>query len=123
MAMIGLAETLAKEGAKYNIITNALVPGAASRMTATVMPPDRLEALKPDWVVPLVAVLVHSSNTKESGGIFEGAAVHFSKIRWERSEGLLLRPDETLTPDVIERNWDRIQDCSLNAQGANQVNN
>ncbi|RMJ09301.1 Peroxisomal hydratase-dehydrogenase-epimerase [Fusarium kuroshium] len=38
-AMIGFGETLTKEGAKYNILTNIIAPVAASRMTATVMPP------------------------------------------------------------------------------------
>jgi multifunctional beta-oxidation protein len=116
MGLIGLTETLAKEGAKYNIIVNALAPGAASRLTATVWPPEMMEIMTPNWVVPLVGVLVHSSNTKETGGIFEAAAGHFSKIRWERSKGLLLRPDETLTPDVVLRHWNTIRDFSKNAE-------
>jgi multifunctional beta-oxidation protein len=109
--LVGLTETLAKEGAKYNIIVNTIAPSAGSRLTATVWPPEMLEAMKPDWVVPLVAVLTHES-VKESGSTFEAAAGHFSKITWQRSEGLLLRPDETLTPDVVLRNWHRIGDFS-----------
>lgn len=33
MALVGFTKTLAKEGAKYNIISNTLAPAAASRMT------------------------------------------------------------------------------------------
>lgn len=110
MALIGLTETLAKEGAKYNILANALAPGAASRLTETVWPPDMMKIMTPTWVVPLVAVLVHSSNTKETGSIFEAAAGHFSKIRWERSKGLLLRPDDSLNPDAVLNGWDQILD-------------
>ena len=46
--MVGFTETLAKEGYKYNIIVNVIAPIAASRMTATVMPPEVLTALKPE---------------------------------------------------------------------------
>ncbi|KAJ0153813.1 4-hydroxyacetophenone monooxygenase [Fusarium oxysporum f. sp. albedinis] len=108
--MIGLGETLAKEGLKYNILTNIIAPVAASRMTATVMPPDLLQHLTPEWVVPLVAVLSHQSNTSENGSIFEVGTGHVSKIRWERSKGAILRCDETLTPGAVLGKWDEIND-------------
>lgn len=120
LALVGLSETLAFEGAKYNILVNALAPAAASRMTETVMPPDLLQALHPDWVVPLVAILVHPSS-KETGGIFEAGAGHFSKMRWERSEGAIMRPDESFTPGVVLKNWDKIHDFSHNAEHPTRV--
>ena len=109
MALVGFTETLAKEGAKYNINANVLAPGAASRLTQTVWPPEMMEVMKPDFVVPLVGILVHPS-CKESGSIFEAAAGHYSKIRWERSRGFVSRPDDSLTADVVLRNHDRIVD-------------
>lgn len=109
MALVGFTETLAKEGAKYNILCNALAPAAASRLTQTVWPPEMMDILKPDYVVPLVGVLTHSSCT-ESGSIFEAGIGHYSKIRWERSKGFLARSDDSLTADVVLRNHDRILD-------------
>ena len=109
MALIGFNETLAKEGAKYNIHCNVLAPGAASRLTQTVWPPEMMEVMKPDYVVPLVGTLVHSS-CKETGSIFEAAAGHYSKIRWERSKGFFAKPDDSLTADVVLRNHDKIID-------------
>ncbi len=103
MALVGFTETLAKEGAKYNILANVLAPGAASRLTQTVWPPEMMEAMNPDFVVPLVGVLVHES-CKESGSIFEAGAGHYSKIRWQRSKGFYAKPDASLTADVILRN-------------------
>ncbi|QPG94718.1 bifunctional hydroxyacyl-CoA dehydrogenase/enoyl-CoA hydratase fox2 [Epichloe festucae Fl1] len=112
LAMVGFTETLAKEGAKYNIMSNVIAPIAASRMTSTVMPPDVLEQLKPEWVVPLVAVLVHSSNSAENGGIFEVGGGHVAKLRWERSGGLLLKADSSYTPSAILKKWDHVVDFS-----------
>ncbi|CUS09532.1 unnamed protein product [Tuber aestivum] len=112
LAMVGFSETLAKEGAKYNILCNAIAPIAASRMTETVMPPELLETLKPEWVVPLVAVLVHGSNEEESGGIFEVGGGHIAKLRWERSKGALLKTDSSLTPSALLKKWGDINDFS-----------
>ena len=112
LAMVGFTETLAKEGAKYNILSNVIAPIAASRMTDTVMPPDILEALKPDWVVPLVAVLTHKSNTTENGGIFEVGGGYAAKLRWERSSGLLLKADDSYTPGAILKRWNKVVDFS-----------
>jgi len=84
-------------------------------MTETVMPPDLLQSLKPEWVVPLVAVLTHKDNT-ENGSIFEVGGGHVAKIRWERSAGLLLKADDTYTPGAIIKKWDKVSDFSSGAQ-------
>lgn len=117
MALVGFSETLAKEGAKYNIHCNVLAPGAASRLTQTVWTSEMMDVMKPDWVVPLVGVLV-SQQCNETGSIFEAAAGHYSKIRWERSRGFLAHPD-TLGPDLILQNFSKIVDWSAGAEHPN----
>lgn len=120
MAIVGFTETLAREGAKYDIRANALAPAAASRMTQTVWPPEMLDVFRPDWVVPLVAVLAHRSS-QETGSVFEAAAGHFSKIRWQRSPGVLLRPDETLTPGALLQKWAQVRHFEPQAAHAERV--
>lgn len=58
LAQVGLMQTLALEGAKFNIRVNALAPTAATRMTENLMPDAVLAALKPEAVVPAMLVLV-----------------------------------------------------------------
>jgi NAD(P)-dependent dehydrogenase (short-subunit alcohol dehydrogenase family) len=112
LGMVGFTETLAKEGIKYNIIANVIAPIAASRMTETIMPPDLLALMKPDWVVPLVAVLTHKSNTSETGAIFEVGGGHIAKLRWERSSGQLLKCDSSYTPGAVLKKWDDVSNFS-----------
>ena len=57
MALVGLMQTLAIEGAKHDIRVNCLAPTAATRMTQDLLPPAVLEALRPEAVVPAMLVL------------------------------------------------------------------
>ncbi|VEU21492.1 DEKNAAC102574 [Brettanomyces naardenensis] len=109
LALVGFGETLAKEGYKNNIKVNAIAPLAKSRMTETIMPPDILERLLPQKISPLVLFLT-SDQCPTTGSIYEVAAGLFAQIRWERSGGLYLRPDNTLTPEAILNRFKDISD-------------
>ncbi|ODV83802.1 hypothetical protein CANARDRAFT_9361 [[Candida] arabinofermentans NRRL YB-2248] len=100
LGMVGLAETLAKEGERYNIKVNSIAPLAKSRMTETILPPDILERLLPEKIAPLVLYLT-SAESPSNGATYEVAAGLFAQIRWERSGGLYLNPGKTFTPEAI----------------------
>ncbi|MCH9731378.1 MAG: SDR family NAD(P)-dependent oxidoreductase [Actinomycetia bacterium] len=57
LGLVGLINTLAQEGAKYNIKANAVAPIAATRMTQDILPPEVFEKLTPEYVAPVVAYL------------------------------------------------------------------
>jgi len=48
MGLVGLMQTLALEGEKYNVRANCLAPTAATRMTQDLMPPEVLALLTPE---------------------------------------------------------------------------
>lgn len=100
LGVFGLAQTLAKEGAKYNILVNAIAPIATSQLPATATSPEILRELGPEHVSPLVTLLVHSTN-KESGSVFEVGAGYVSKFRWERSSGAVLKCESVLKRSAL----------------------
>ena len=79
LAQVGLMQTLSIEGAKHDIRVNALAPTAATRMTEGLLPPEVMDAINPEAVVP--AMLVAVSEQAPSRMIFAagkhvGAAQH-----------------------------------------------
>ncbi len=58
MALVGLAQTLALEGAKYNIRVNCLAPTAATQMLEGLLPDDQLAKLEAKYVSPGALALV-----------------------------------------------------------------
>jgi NAD(P)-dependent dehydrogenase (short-subunit alcohol dehydrogenase family) len=58
MALVGLMQTLAIEGAKYNIRVNCLAPSAATQMTEGVLSEESLRVLDPARVSPGLLALV-----------------------------------------------------------------
>ncbi|XP_030049390.1 peroxisomal multifunctional enzyme type 2 [Microcaecilia unicolor] len=112
LGLVGLSNTLAIEGGKYNIYCNAIAPTAGSRLTQTVMPEDLVNALKPEYVSPLVLWLCHES-CPENGGLFEVGAGWIGKLRWERTVGAIIRgKNHPMTPEAVQEQWGKI--CDFN---------
>lgn len=113
--LIGFAETLAKEGEKYNITANVIAPLARSRMTENILPEPILQQLGPEKIAPLVLYLTHDVN-EANGQIFELAAGFYSQIRWQRSGGALFKPDSSFTPEVVAKKFDEIMNFDDSAK-------
>jgi len=74
---------------------------AASAMTETIMPPDMLANLKPDFVAPFVLAVTHPDGPEASGKVYEVGAGYVAEIRWERSKGHVFKTDNTFTPSAV----------------------
>lgn len=112
MGLVGLTQTLAREGAKYNIKSTAIAPIAASAMTETVMPPEMLANLSPEYVAPFVAAICHPDGPDATGKIFEVGAGYIAEVRWERSNGTIFKTDATFTPTAVKAKWSEVLDFS-----------
>eukprot|EP00834_Sanchytrium_tribonematis_P007393 NODE_661_length_4933_cov_0.690112.p1 type:complete len:796 gc:universal NODE_661_length_4933_cov_0.690112:3467-1080(-) len=111
LGLHGMTLSLSKEGERNNVLCNTIAPIAKSRMTESVLPPEILENLKPEFVAPLVLYLTHPS-TSENGGLFEVGAGYVAKVRWERAKGAIFKTDTTFTPNSVLAKWDQIHDFS-----------
>lgn len=86
IALVGFTQSLAIEGAKRNILVNAVAPLADTRMLAELhLDPKLVSLLQCKHCVPLVVALCHESN-KENGSTLESGGGWCAKLRWQRSE-------------------------------------
>ncbi len=106
--LVGLANVLKLEGAKYNINTNVIIPVAGSRLTEDVLPPDLMARMKPDFVTPLVLYLC-SRQCMDSGVIINAAMGYYSRTAIMTGPGAILSDGRKIpTPEEIMESWDRI---------------
>ncbi|OBZ72493.1 Peroxisomal hydratase-dehydrogenase-epimerase [Grifola frondosa] len=112
MGLVSFTKSLAAEGAKYGIKATAIAPVAASAMTETIMPPEMLANLKPEFVAPFVAAVTHPGGPEASGKVFEVGAGFVAEIRWERSKGIALKTDKSFTPSAVQEKWEQVGDFS-----------
>lgn len=113
LGLVGLANTLALEGEKYNIHTNVIVPTAASRLTEDILPPDLYAALKPELIAPVVAWLCHE-DCPDNGSVIDAAAGWAGKTHIVRSSGTILRKNlnDMVSPEAVRENWEVITDMT-----------
>ncbi|MFD6355815.1 SDR family oxidoreductase [Nocardia tengchongensis] len=116
MGLVGMMNTLAIEGRKYDITVNAVAPMAATRMTADIASEAMLEKLPPAQVAPIVAhlmgedctdsgmVLVVGGGSVQRAQLFANKPVFFSEVP---------------SVDQVRENWNRITDMSDAQPGVN----
>jgi len=107
MALVGLMQTLAIEGAKHDIRVNCLAPTAATQMTRGILPEEQLRLLDPRFVSPgLVALVAEDAPTRTilcaGAGSFEAAHVTLT-------QGVHVAGDPP-SADAIRRDWARLTD-------------
>jgi 3-hydroxyacyl-CoA dehydrogenase/3a,7a,12a-trihydroxy-5b-cholest-24-enoyl-CoA hydratase len=107
LGIVGLAKTLAHEGAKYDIKSNVIAPIAKSRMTETVMPPDMLAKLGPEFVSPLVAYLSSDACT-DSAQIYAVGGGYVSRVAIVEGAGVGFREPPSI--EAIAARWEAISD-------------
>ena len=91
LGIVGLADALAREGARHKIIVNTIAPIAATAGLASniaTIPGGDSNPLRPDYVSPLVALLGSSqAQSLITGGLFELAGGWHSRTVLQKSIG------------------------------------
>jgi NAD(P)-dependent dehydrogenase (short-subunit alcohol dehydrogenase family) len=109
LGLVGLINTLAQEGAKYNIKSNAVAPIAATRMTEDIMPPEILEKLTPEYVAPVVAYLC-TEEVPDNASVFIVGGGKVQRTALFQNEGVTF--DEVPSVDDVAAQWSTIDDMS-----------
>ncbi len=109
LGLVGFMNTLKLEGQKDNIRVNSLAPVAGTRMTENLMPPQVLEALKPEFVTPGVIYLV--SDDAPTGVILAAGGGAFAVAQIFESYGVFLGHDGLAAEKVADA-WVKIADMT-----------
>lgn len=107
MALVGLMQTLALEGQKYDIRVNALAPTAATQMTEGVLSEDGLTKLSPDLVSPGIVALVEDNAPTRA--ILCAGGGHFARANVTLTEGAYIGGGADAA-DLVIANWREIGD-------------
>ena len=105
LGVVGFMNTLAQEGAKYNIRVNALAPTAGTRMTEGLMSEQAFNLLTPETVTPAVLYLVTEDAPTHT--ILAAGAGAYAVAKIVETDAVWL-PTEEQTPEGIAAHWDQI---------------
>ena len=106
MGLVGLMQTLAIEGEKYDIRVNSLAPTAATRMTEDLGAGLDLDALRPDLVTPgLLHLVIENEPTR---AILAAGAGGFEAAHVTLTQGIHAAGADAA--EQVAARWDEIQD-------------
>lgn len=109
LGLVGLINTLAQEGAKYNIKANALAPIAATRMTEDILPPEVFQKLTPEYVAPVVGYLC-TEEVPDTASVFIVGGGKVQRAALFQNEGVTF--EQVPTVDDVAAQWSTIDDLS-----------
>ncbi len=105
MGLVGLSNVVGVEGAKSNILSNVIAPGAKTRMTEGMG--ALMDALPPEQVTPMVTYLA-SKACSTTQNIYSVGGGSFARIFVGVAPGWFGQEGRAPTAEEIEANFDKI---------------
>jgi len=99
MALVGLSNTLAVEGARAGILSNVIMPVAKTRMTEELLG-DFAQYLAPEFVTPMVTYLCSEACTTTHGA-YSAAGGRYARVFWALGPGWYAGQDAAPTAEDI----------------------
>ncbi|MGP2490252.1 SDR family NAD(P)-dependent oxidoreductase [Mesorhizobium sp. PUT5] len=107
MALVGLMQTLALEGARNDIRVNCIAPTAATQMLEGLLPQAELDLLQPARVSPAVLALVREDAPTRT--ILCAGAGSFETAHVTLTSGVYLGGGAQAADEIVDR-WSEIAD-------------
>jgi len=107
MALVGLMQTLALEGARNNIRVNCIAPTAATQMSNDLLPQPELDLLRPELVSPAVLALVRDDAPTRT--ILCAGAGSFETAHITLTPGVHLAEGPRMAEQIVSQ-WDQISE-------------
>jgi NAD(P)-dependent dehydrogenase (short-subunit alcohol dehydrogenase family) len=109
--IVGFMLALKEEGAKHNVLANAIAPVAFTRMLATIVPQQLEQRLRPEVATAGVLYLA-SEQCNATGCVLEAGDNHFALARLVKAKGITLSAAEAVTPEAVAAHWAEIADLA-----------
>lgn len=109
LGLVGMINTLAIEGGKYDIKANAIAPVAATRMTQDIMPQEVLDKLKPEYVAPVVGYLC-TEEAADTGSVFIVGGGRVQRVALFENDGANFGDPPSV--DDVAAQWNAVTDLS-----------
>ncbi|WP_405138647.1 SDR family oxidoreductase [Nocardia sp. NBC_01388] len=118
LGLVGLINTLAIEGARNNILANAVAPLAATRMTEDIAPKEMLDKLPPAYVAGVVGYLM-SDECSDTATVVVAGGGRVQRVAQFQNKGAVFTAPPSI--DEVAAQWGEITDMSGAELGINPL--
>ena len=109
LGIVGLTKSLSIEGARHNVLVNAIAPVAASRMSEALLAPAEFARMTPDHVVP-AALMLCARDCCLTGQVLEVGAGYCAKVDIVEGHGLRYPADRPPAPEMLAARYAEVAD-------------